>query len=248
MKTQIWILKIFAVSLILLSASRPTTGQTVVAARADDAAQPAAIDKAPVGTVDDNSTALHKRDTRYRIHPSDTLAINFTLTPEFNQTLTVQPDGYITLRDVGDIQAAGQTLPQLTDTIKTAYSKTLHDPVISIDLKDFEHPFFVVGGQVGKPGKFDWRGDVTLTQAIAMAGGFTDSSKHSQVLLFRRVSDQWTSAKIINVKKMLETKNLQEDPVLQPGDMLFVPKNAISKIKPFLPNTGAGAYLSPTVF
>ena len=100
-------------------------------------------------------------------------------------------------------QAAGQTLPELTEAIKTAYSKILQDPVISVDPKDFEKPYFTVGGQVGKPGKFDWRSDVTLTQAIAIAGGFTDASKHSQVLLFRRVSDQWTEAKIINVKKML---------------------------------------------
>jgi polysaccharide export outer membrane protein len=116
--------------------------------------------------------------------------------------------------------------------------------VISVDPKDFEKPYFIVGGQVGKPGKFDLRGDVTLTQAIAIAGGFTDASKHSQVLLFRRVSDQWTEAKIINVKKMFNSRDLQEDPDLRPGDMLFVPKNAISKIKPFLPTTSVGAFAS----
>ena len=127
-----------------------------------------------------------------------------------------------------------------------AYSKILHDPVVSVNPKDFEKPYFVVGGQVGRPGKFDWRGEVTLTQAIAMAGGFTDASKHSQVLLFRRVSDQWSEARIINLKKMLNSRNLQEDPVLQPGDMLVVPKNALSKIKPFLPTTGI--YLNAAYF
>jgi len=189
--------------------------------------------------------ALEKRNSRYTIRPSDTLELSFMLTPEFNQTVTVQPDGYITLRNVGDLPAAGHTLPELTESIKSAYSKILHDPVISVDPKDFEKPYFVVGGQVGKPGKFDWRGDVTLTEAIAMAGGFTDAAKHSQVLLFRRVSDQWTAARIINVKKMLNSRNLQEDPVLQPGDMLFVPKSALSKVKPFLPTASAGAYYNP---
>jgi polysaccharide export outer membrane protein len=214
-------------------------------ANAGNGDQPAVLGKRPVATVDDAAPAVHKRGWRYTIHPSDTLELTFMLTPEFNQTVTVQPDGYITLRNVGDLQAAGHTLPELTESIKTAYSKILHDPVISVDPKDFEKPYFVVGGQVGKPGKFDWRGDVTLTQAIAMAGGFTDASKHSQVLLFRRVSDQWTEARIINVKKMLNSRNLQEDPELQPGDMLFVPKNALSKIKPFLPTTAAGAYYNP---
>ena len=115
---------------------------------------------------------------------------------------------------MGDLPASGKTLPELTALIKNAYSKILHDPVISVDPKDFEKPYITVGGQVGKPGKFDLRGDITVTQAIALAGGFTDASKHSQVLLFRRVSDQWTEARIINVKKMLGSRDLREDPEL----------------------------------
>ncbi|MFZ0286968.1 MAG: hypothetical protein WAL32_17200, partial [Terriglobales bacterium] len=85
---------------------------------------------------------------------------------------------------------------------------------------------------------------VTLTEGIAMAGGFLDSAKHSQVVLYRRVNDQWTSAQIINVKKMEGDRDLKEDPLLHPGDMLFVPKNRMSKVKPFIPtsNVGMAAY------
>ncbi len=212
-----------------------------------DGGQPDTSNKAQQATPGETGPGLHKRNWRYRINPSDTLELTFALTPEFNQTVTVQPDGYITLRDVGDLPAAGQTLPELTESIKTAYSKILQDPVISVDPKDFEKPYFIVGGQVGKPGKFELRSDVTLTQAIAIAGGFTDASKHSQVLLFRRVSDEWTEARIINVKKMLNSRDLQEDPELKPGDMLFVPKNVLSKIKPFLPTSSVGLYASPAI-
>jgi polysaccharide export outer membrane protein len=227
---------------------RLALAQGVSAANANSGGQPAVSGKPSAATVDDAAPAFHKRDQRYTIHPSDILELSFMLTPDFNQTVTVQPDGYITLRNAGDLPAAGRTLAELTESIKTAYSKILHDPVVSVDPKDFEKPYFVVGGQVGKPGKIEWRGDVTVTEAIAMAGGFTDAAKHSQVLLFRRVSDQWTEAKIINTKKMLNSRNLQEDPVLQPGDMLFVPKNAFSKIKPFLPTTTAGAYYNPAIY
>jgi len=206
------------------------------------------VDFPSQGTLHDADPVPARRSGRYTVHPSDVLALSFVLSPEFDQIVTVQPDGYISLRSVGDLRAAGQTLPQLTESVKTAYSKILHDPLISIDLKDFEKPYFVVGGQVGKPGKFEWRGDVTLTQAIAIAGGLTDAAKHSQVLMFRRISDQWTEAKVINMKKMLNARNLQEDPVLQPGDMLFVPKNALSKIKPFLPTASAGAFYNPANF
>jgi polysaccharide biosynthesis/export protein len=240
--------RILFIGSILFFAATAAAAQQNVATGPSDHASMNANDEAPRAIYLETEGGLHERNWRYRINPSDTLDLAFTLTPEFDQTVTVEPDGYITLRGVGDLPASGKTLPELTESIKTAYAKILRDPEISVALKEFEKPSFVVGGQVGKPGKFDWRGDVTLTQAIAMAGGFTDASKHSQVLLFRRVSEQWTEARIINVKKMLNSRDLQEDPVLRPGDMLFVPKNYLSKIKPFLPTTSAGIYASPPIF
>ena len=131
--------------------------------------------------------------------------------------------------------------------MRAAYSKILNAPVISVVLKDFEKPYFVADGQLGKPGKYDLRGDMTLTQAIAIAGGFTAASKHSQVLLFRRVSDQWMEAKIINVKAMEKSGKLTEDPLLHPGDMLFVPKNSFSKIEHFLPTASMDTFFQPSV-
>jgi polysaccharide export outer membrane protein len=240
-------LTILTFTLSLLITALPAAGQKSAAPSANGGGQPDFTNNAPQATSSESGPGLHKRNWRYRINPSDILELTFPLSPEFNQTVTVQPDGYITLRGVGDLPVAGQTLPELTESIKAAYSKILQDPEINVDPKEFEKPFFTVGGQVGKPGKFDWYGDITLTQAIAIAGGFTDASKHSQVLLFRRVSDQWTEARIINVKKMMSARDLQEDPELKPGDMLFVPKNALSKIKPFLPTSSVGAFASQGV-
>jgi polysaccharide export outer membrane protein len=149
------------------------------------------------------------------------------------------------MRGVGELHVQDETVPELTDTLHKAYAKILNDPIISVVLKDFEKPYFVADGQVGKPGKYDLRGDTTLTQAIAIAGGFTDAAKHSQVLLFRKVNDQWMEAKLIDVKKMEKAGNLKEDPFLHPGDMLFVPKNAFSKYKQFIPTANMGTYFRP---
>jgi polysaccharide export outer membrane protein len=189
--------------------------------------------------------SFQQRYPRYKLEFGDQFDVSFELSPEFNQTVTVQPDGYITLRGAGDVHVAGQTVPQLTETLREAYGKILKDPVISVVLKDFEKPYFIADGQVGKPGKYELRGDTTLTQGIAIAGGFQDSAKHSQVLLFRRVNSDWVSAKIINVKEMEKKGNLHEDPFLHPGDMLFVPKNRFSKIKPFMPTASMGTFVNP---
>ncbi len=194
------------------------------------------------------SAEFQQRSPRYHIEAGDSFDLMFELSPEFNQTaVAVQPDGFVTLRGVGDLKVAGQTVPELTQTLRTAYSKILNDPLISVVLKEFEKPYFVADGQVAKPGKYDMHGQTTLTQAIAIAGGFQASAKHSQVLLFRRVDDQWTEAKLINVKKMQKNGNLSEDPFLHPGDMLFVPKNTMSKIDRFIPNLSMGTYLPLTI-
>lgn len=188
-----------------------------------------------------SDSSFRDRYPRYKIRAGDAFDIAFELSPEFNQSVSVQPDGFVTLRGIGDVHVAGETVPELTATLRKAYDKILHDPLISITLKDFEKPYFIADGQVGRPGKYDLRGETTLTEAIAMAGGFLDSAKHSQVLLFRRVNEEWMSAQVVDVKKMQSQKNLREDPLLHTGDMLFVPKNRVSKLKPLFPSASLGA-------
>jgi len=212
---------------------------------AQDAPKPIASAALPPTDSTVKSEGFRDRYPRYKIGAGDQFDVTFDLSPEFNQTVTVQPDGYVTLRGVGDVHVQELTVPELTQTLRTVYGKILNDPLISVALKDFEKPYFIADGQVGKPGKYELRGDMTLTEAIAVAGGFQDTAKHSQVLLFRKVNDQWTEAKLFNVKKMEKSGNLKEDPFLHPGDMLFVPKNAFSKFKSFIPSGNVGTYIKP---
>jgi polysaccharide export outer membrane protein len=210
----------------------------------DGVAAPSAM-AAPRDAANHNAPVLQERNPRYVLQPGDSFDVSFDLSPEFNQSLTIQPDGYVTLRGVGDVHIAGETVPQLNETIRTAYSKVLNDPIISILLKDFEKPYFTVDGQVAKPGKYDLRGGMTVTQALAVAGGTLSGAKHSQVLLFRRAGEGWVEARILNVKKMMKEGNLNEDMQIHPGDMVFVPKSVLSKIDRYMPTTNVGTYLRP---
>src|SRR5579863_4603178 len=106
----------------------------------------------------------------YRLRPSDVVEVSFTVAPEFNQTLTVQPDGYVMLKDAGPVEAEGLTVPEFSQAIQQAYHGYLHDPEAAVALKDFERPYFVVGGQVGKPGKYELRSDTTVAEAVQIAG------------------------------------------------------------------------------
>jgi polysaccharide export outer membrane protein len=189
-----------------------------------------------------------KRHPLYRLRPSDVVDISFTVAPEFNQTLTVQPDGYVMLKDAGMVEVQDLNLEQFTEAIQKAYRGYLHDPQVAVALKDFEHPYFIVGGQVGKPGKYELRSDTTVAEAVQIAGGLTQDSKHSQVVLFRRVNDDLVETRLLNLKKMMKESSLKEDAHLQPGDLVFVPQNSISKIARFLSKPSLSAYVSPTQF
>lgn len=177
-----------------------------------------------------NTMLGDERHPLYRLRPSDVVEISFTVAPEFNQTLTIQPDGYVTLKDAGLVYSQGLDLEAFRLAVQKAYAGYLHDPEVAVTLKDFDRPSFIVGGQVGRPGKYELRSETTVVEAVQIAGGFTPQAKHSQVILFRRVNDDLVETRLLDLKKMLNDKNLKEDPRMRPGDMVFVPQNAISKI------------------
>jgi polysaccharide export outer membrane protein len=189
-----------------------------------------------------------ERRPLYRVTSSDILELSFTFSPEYDQTIPVQPDGFIVLKDLGTMYAEGTTLPELQNAIRTAYSTVMKDPEVTIVLKEFDKPYFIAAGELTRPGKYDLRGDTTVTEAVAMAGGFNSQAKHSQVVLFRRMSDATVEARLLNVKRMMSVRNLNEDIHLKPGDLLFVPQNTISKLRKFLPGSNVSMYLNPTQF
>lgn len=184
----------------------------------------------------------------YRLCRSDVVAIHFTFSPDFDQTVSVQPDGYITLRGVKQLPAEGVTVPELQDVIGRAYAGVLHDPEVSIALMDFDKPYFIVAGEVNRQGKYELRSDISVSEAVAVAGGLTPRAKHSQIVLFRRVSDDLVESRLLDVKAMMKSRTLAEDIHLKPGDFLFVPQNLISKIKQYMPTSNLSMYASPTQF
>lgn len=187
-----------------------------------------------------------ERDPRYRLQPTDVVEVHYRYTPEFDQTVTVQPDGFATLQIVGDIKLQGLTLDQAKAAILQKASLRLREPEITLVLKDFEKPYFVVGGEVANPGKFEMRGAVTAVQAIAIAGGFkTASAKHSQVILFRRTGSDLAKTEVLDLRTAMHPSHSEPLADLRPGDMLIVPQNFISKIERYIKWTNVGMYWNP---
>jgi polysaccharide export outer membrane protein len=191
---------------------------------------------------------LQQRYPRYVIKRQDVLLLSFPLSPELNQTVTVQPDGYINLQSSGSVHVEGLTVPEMVEALKKAYVGTLNDPIINVDLEDFQKPLFTVTGQVGKPGQYELRTPITVAEAIAVAGGLQPTAK-TQIFLFHRTSNDWFQVEKLNLKEVMQGKNVNEDASIQPGDMIVVPESFIAKFKKYVPYTmNAGTYISPTQF
>ncbi len=189
-----------------------------------------------------------ERHPLYRLSKSDTVDVSFTFSPDFNQTLTVQPDGFVALKGAGTLLAEGLTVPQMQQAIVYAYRGFLHQPEVTVTLKDFDKPYFLASGEVARPGKYELRGDLTVNEAVAIAGGFTQQARHSQVVLFRRISAYVAESHVIDAKKMLDSRDLREDFHLQPGDFIFVPQSRISKIRRYVPTSSMSWYMNPMQF
>jgi polysaccharide export outer membrane protein len=191
---------------------------------------------------------LQTRYPRYVIQRSDVLQLAFSRTPEFNQTVTVQPDGYINLQNGGTLHVQGLTVQELIPALKTAYAETLNDPIISVDIEDFQKPLFTVSGQVGKPGRYELRADITVAEALAVAGGMLPAAK-TQVFLFHRSSTGWYAVREVNMHDILRGKNINEDATIQPGDMIYVPEKFIANFRKYVPySVNAGAYADSNPF
>jgi polysaccharide export outer membrane protein len=183
---------------------------------------------------------LVTRDQPYRLQPSDVLELEYEYTPEYNQTVTVGPDGTVTLRLVGTVKVEGLSLDEATSAIKAKASVPLNHPELSLTLKEFVKPHFTIYGEVQKPGVYDMHGGVTVLQAIAMSGGQKETSKQTEVVLLRKVNGDMAEVKVINTKTMSTANGVREDFALKPDDMLIVPKNKLGKVEPYVRVTSMG--------
>lgn len=185
-----------------------------------------------------------ERDQRYRIQPGDVLAFQFRFTPEYNQSVKVQPDGYVSLSGIDDLKVGGLSVNQVHEAAIQACRNQLREPVLNIVLEEFSMPGYIVGGEVAAPGRYDLRGEVTLSEAIQIAGGFGSNAHLEQVVLFRRAEEGWMESKQVDFKKVIQS-GLNEDVRLRPGDMVFIPRTKMGNVRRFMEVARVGLFFTP---
>jgi polysaccharide export outer membrane protein len=199
------------------------------------------------GTLAQADDQLHHRP-RYTLRAGDVLELEYRYTPELDQMVTVLPDGYVNLNVVGDVRVSGLTVQQAHDLIVRKAGERLNDPELNLILTEFQQPYVVVAGEVPKPGKIDLREDTTAMQAILLSGGFLASAKSGQVLLFRKINSETAGIRVLKLTKVRKTADLEHDMVLEPGDMLLVPRDKIENVSRYIKLLNIGTYFNPLQF
>jgi polysaccharide export outer membrane protein len=173
-----------------------------------------------------------ERNPEYVLQRGDVLDIRYRYTPEFDQIVTVRPDDRVTLLNMDTIVTAGMTVSQFKEKVITLSSKLLVNPEITVFLKEFEKPHVFVEGEVTTPGRVEIRSDISVLDAIALAGGFKTTSAKSKVLLLHHLpnGDQTTTT-VLDLNKLINNKTMEEAVVVHSGDVIYVTQNNLSKIE-----------------
>lgn len=164
---------------------------------------------------------------RYRIGPSDKLALRVLQVPDlsFNE-INVDAGGYLQLPLIGSVKAAGRTPEELAAEVANALrAQYVRDPQVMVSVTEAAGQKVTVDGAVTKPGVYEMRGRTTLLQAVAMAEGPTRIADLRSIAVFRRVNDRPTVA----VFDLSQIRNGQaSDPVILGEDVIVVDTSRLS--------------------
>lgn len=214
----------------------PRAGQTGAPTAAPGATNvpPATSTAAPAPPAGpEESLSSFDRDSltaEYRIAPGDVLQVFVWREPDLSRELRVRPDGYVSAPLLGDLFAVSKTPKRLAAEFAQALSAYVNNPVVTVTLGSSSILRFYVLGKVNKPGEFPLIGRTTVTQALALAGGFLDYAKPEEIKILRQeLSVAQGRARThevvlpVNYKAISQGQSLQQNIALKPGDVVMVP-------------------------
>ena len=161
-------------------------------------------------------------DPNYVIGPQDVLDINVWKEPTVTRTVPVRPDGKISLPLLDDVQAAGLTPMQLSDSLTEKLKKFIAQPQVTVIVTQINSQRVYVIGSVARPGAYPLIPGMTILQALSSAGGFTQFANEKKIFLLRTVDGKQTKS-YFNYKDVINGKNASQNLTISAGDTIVVP-------------------------
>ncbi len=190
----------------------------------------------------------YEPESAYLLRRGDKVEVEVLFYPELTQITNVRPDGMITAQGVGDVPALGRRPEEVAADIEAYYSKLLRDPTTTVNVLDFGERRAYLFGQVNRPGSVSLEQRMTLTQALASVGSVTRDAKVGTVVLLRRKSATTAQAYRLDLRDVLKGKSLAADVVLQPDDVVYVPRTFVANMEQFVHQVFDGLVPIPSFF
>ena len=177
---------------------------------------------AAIPALGQNSARADKQSPPYLIQAGDLLEVSVWREDYLEREVAVQPDGMISFPLVGVLNAAGSTVEELQIRVAQRLSEYFPDPVVTVSIKEIRGNRIYILGQVQRPGQFIMNPTVDVMQALALAGGTTPFAELNDIKILRRSSGTQTLIKF-RYRDVERGRNLQQNIILQSGDVIIVP-------------------------
>jgi protein involved in polysaccharide export with SLBB domain len=170
----------------------------------------------------------------YRLGYGDVISVKFFYDPEFDQTVTIRPDGRITLPRLGDILVVGMTPGQLNEMVTVKYAEIIRDPEVTVIVEQIGEDVVYVLGEVNQPGGYPLNPyGTTVLGAIALAEGFKNTAKLSSVILITKDAAGTPRPERLNLTRAVGGSR-EDDPYLRGSEIVYVPSTFIAQLNLFM--------------
>ena len=162
-------------------------------------------------------------DQTYTVKAGDTLLVSVWKEPDLQGPVLVRPDGMFSFPLAGQLDARNKTVAELQTELTTKLKKFISDPVVTVSIQEIKGNKVYVIGQVQKPGDFVVNPRVDVMQALSMAGGTTPFAALGDIMILRRTDTGQQQALPFKYTDVVRGRNLQQNIILQAGDVVVVP-------------------------
>jgi polysaccharide export outer membrane protein len=173
------------------------------------------------GCATTSTPKVDNSERPFRIGREDVLDVAVWRDPDLSRTVPVRPDGFITMPLIGEVKAVGLTPDELAEDLKKKLAPYVQEPRLTVIVREVHSSRVFVTGEVTHPGAYPLRGRVSLVQAIALAGGFTDFADSDRILLIRTGEDGTRIP--VRFRDLVKRSKDAPDLILRPGDTVIVP-------------------------
>lgn len=166
----------------------------------------------------------------YRVGWGDKIKVRYLLTPELDEEVMVDPDGYVGLTAAGRVFVQNDTVAEAQAAIQNASRANLRDPRVTLDLTEAKNVRVIVAGAVRTPGAYLMPTRASVLEMIAQAGGFEEESRMDEVVIIRQRPGQKAMVRTLNLRRFVANGDPSGSIALAQEDIIFVPRSRIAEV------------------